>query len=680
LFGIGIALPLLVMAVVLVNALVDAQRQGMRSALESSSKLIATLVDSELETRMTLVAALAQMQQLNEGNLEQFLQHATVRLQFLHGAWLNVTTPDGKVVATTLEGVPLAEVPDSDHETRTRAVRTGRPEVSDLLSRGAGREPVAFVSIAVPGTGANPVYVLSVSVLPSRLAAIISGKFEPDVLVAVLDRPGRFVARVPDHALRVGTFASQSWLDDRSRSQSGLVTGQTVEGFLTLLSYRPTMYGWTVGVAYKRNVVEAPYAYVRRTILAIALTLIVAGAFLISLLSRRITRPAKQLLEAASRLADMRPVHNKPTGVAEFDVVIHHFARVAEKLREREQALRQSEQRFRTALEAGEAGTWTWDTRTDLRSLDARNREILGWSMDESVDTAKLMAHIHPDDQEAVRKAMSKAIDPSGDGTFRVEYRVRTSSGDERWVISQARARFAEDGSASLVGIIRDITHRKLAEQKIRFLMREAVHRTKNLLAVVQSISNRTALTGDPATFLPRLVDRLEGLSASQDLLVASEWIGVGLAALIEAHLAGQGDLVGERILLDGPPVRLRPEAVQSIGMALHELATNAIKYGALTNGNGKVAITWGMTSAGGSPRFFIEWRETGGPPAPAPEYQGFGHIVIGRMIESALKGKVTLQFLPEGLLWRVEADPALTLDTVWPLSEPVAEAKPAPD
>ncbi len=666
LLSLGIALPLLIMAVVLVNAMIDAQRQSMRASLDSSSKLLATLTGSELETSMTLVAALARSEALKDGDLDQFRQEASLRLRFLPQTWINVSTPDGRLLMSTRAAADLARVPDVDAGTRARAIASGRPEVSDLIgSPSADEPPNAFVCSPVSAGDSAVPYVISVAVRPERLASIIADKFEPGVLVGILDRNHRFVARIPDHANRVGTLASEGWRSAKDKASAGLLAVHSLEGEETLLSYRPTQYGWSVGVAYNRETVEAPHVFVRRTMWTIGTLLILAGGLATFLLSRRITRPARQLLEAASCLADMRPVKAVPTGVAEFDQVIHHFSQVAGMLNARDLALRGSEQHFRTALEAAESGTWTWDTRTDLRTVDARNRAMMGWQPDENVDTPKMLAQIHPDDRETVRVAMQRAIDPKGNGLFRVEYRIRTPAGEEHWIISQARAQFSEDGSAQLVGIVRDITHRKVAEQKIRFLMQEAVHRSKNLLAVVQAIANRTARIGDPQTFLPRFIDRIEGLSASQDLLIASEWGSVGLAALVDAHLAGHSDLVGTRITVRGPPLLLKPEAVQSIGMALHELATNATKYGALSTAGGKVEITWRLALEKSPPRFVIEWRESGGPPScePGPERRGFGQIVIGRMVETALKGKAELHFLDDGFYWRLEADPALTLD-----------------
>jgi PAS domain S-box-containing protein len=208
-----------------------------------------------------------------------------------------------------------------------------------------------------------------------------------------------------------------------------------------------------------------------------------------------------------------------------------------------------------------------------------------------------------------------------------------------------------------------DITQRKQGELQIHLLMREVNHRAKNLLAVVQSIARHTARESDPAVFLDRLTDRIGGLSASQDLLVESGWHGVGLHDLVGTQLAHFRDLVGTRVILDGPPLRINAAAAQAIGMALHELATNSGKYGALSIDGGSVTIAWQIDADNEPPLFTIEWRESGGPMVSPPPHRGFGYTVTVRMAEHALSGKVTLEYPEQGVLWRLVSPVTRTLE-----------------
>ena len=214
---------------------------------------------------------------------------------------------------------------------------------------------------------------------------------------------------------------------------------------------------------------------------------------------------------------------------------------------------------------------------------------------------------------------------------------------------------YDENGSPVIQCNIRDITERKRAEEQVRLLNAEVNHRAKNLLAVVQAIAHQTAKYGDPATFAARLADRIDGLAAGQDLLVRNQWQGVEVADLVEAQLAHFKDLIGTRVLIEGPHARLTMTAAQGIGMALHELATNAAKYGALSNLDGQVHIAW-RVSAAAKPAFSMSWLEDGGPKVATPTRKGFGQIVIGRMAEAAVEGCAEIIFREEGFSWNLSA------------------------
>lgn len=220
------------------------------------------------------------------------------------------------------------------------------------------------------------------------------------------------------------------------------------------------------------------------------------------------------------------------------------------------------------------------------------------------------------------------------------------------------------DSGDRIVGaakIARDITERKRVEKHNNLLLAEVNHRAMNLLAVVQAVVLQTARGGDPATFVSRLSERIQGLAVSQNLLVQTEWLGVEVANLVTAQLAHFKDLIGTRVLLDGPSARLKSAAAQGIGMALHELATNAGKYGALSNGEGRVHITWRVAAR--DTAFFMSWLEEGGPNVVPPTRKGFGQMVIGRMVEAAVEGTVKIEYPESGFSWSLSAPVADTLE-----------------
>lgn len=204
-----------------------------------------------------------------------------------------------------------------------------------------------------------------------------------------------------------------------------------------------------------------------------------------------------------------------------------------------------------------------------------------------------------------------------------------------------------------------DLTQQKQHETQIQLLMQEVNHRSKNLLAVVQSIARQTARDANPSTFTASFIKRLQGLSRSQDLIIDGDWTAVGLEDLARSQLRFLDGMLDQRVEIAGPAVRLSPAAAQGIGMALHELATNALKYGALSNQIGKVALSWRHVEVHGEARLEISWLERDGPTVEIPQREGFGHTVIEQMAAYSVGGDVDLSFDPSGLSWTLTAPTA---------------------
>jgi two-component sensor histidine kinase len=201
----------------------------------------------------------------------------------------------------------------------------------------------------------------------------------------------------------------------------------------------------------------------------------------------------------------------------------------------------------------------------------------------------------------------------------------------------------------SIVGTVQDITERKQREEKEYLLMREINHRAKNMLSVVESIAHQTAAQ-NPEDFVERFSERIQALSANQDLLVRNEWQGVDVEDLVRAQLAHFADLIGSRIVLHGAKLRLNPASAQAIGLTLHELATNAGKYGALSTDRGRLDISW----ATADDTLTMGWTERDGPPVSPPQQRGFGSIVMKAMMERSVGGEVRLDYAPSGVAWRL--------------------------
>jgi two-component sensor histidine kinase len=213
----------------------------------------------------------------------------------------------------------------------------------------------------------------------------------------------------------------------------------------------------------------------------------------------------------------------------------------------------------------------------------------------------------------------------------------------------------------ALVAAARETAARERAlrrsEKHTRFIMRELSHRSKNLLAVVQAVARQTARVSDnPVEFEARFTARLAALARSHDLLVNKSWEGVSVADLAAAHLGPFVEGEPGRLTIEGPRLVVNPQAAQDLGMALHELATNAAKHGALSTPSGRVKIRWQrVTGTNGTSLVRLLWIETGGPPSAPPARKGFGHVVLERLVPNSLSGTSQLDWRPGGLVWTLE-------------------------
>jgi PAS domain S-box-containing protein len=196
-----------------------------------------------------------------------------------------------------------------------------------------------------------------------------------------------------------------------------------------------------------------------------------------------------------------------------------------------------------------------------------------------------------------------------------------------------------------------DVTERKEGEAHLRLLLRELTHRSKNLLAVIQAMARQTANhAGSTDAFLKQFGSRLQALAASHDLLVRESWYGASLGELIRSQLSSYLDGAAVQVSIEGPPIALKPEAAQNLGLALHELAINAAKFGALSVPAGRVLITWIRHETAVDNAVELDWREQLGPKVKARRKKGFGTMVIERNLARALDAKVNMDFDPDGL------------------------------
>lgn len=315
--------------------------------------------------------------------------------------------------------------------------------------------------------------------------------------------------------------------------------------------------------------------------------------------------------------------------------------------------LEEQRRRVEIAVEATDLGFWEVDLRSDTLTWSDRNRRLFGLSRQSPVTLPIYMDLVAEEDREQVRESFRRARD--GDGDFSAEYRIVTPADDIRWVLSRGRVISDDQGPRLMVGTSLDVTERRASDERRNLLTGELSHRAKNFISVVASIVGQTARgMTSVEKFTEVLMGRLHSMAASQDLLTATGGHAVELSGVIEKALA-PFDL--DRFDLDATLGGDRIESTVAVGMGLllHEMATNATKYGALSNAGGRVII---RRAPADEDRVAFEWRESGGPPVTPTDNKGFGTRLLQQVLRNQ-GGAVKFEFEPAGFHAHVECPSA---------------------
>jgi PAS domain S-box-containing protein len=290
-------------------------------------------------------------------------------------------------------------------------------------------------------------------------------------------------------------------------------------------------------------------------------------------------------------------------------------------------------------------GSWEWDPVNGDFVWDDGQYRIFGVdpaSFKVTVDGIREL--IHPEDWKHVQNAIKPASPDTP--TFQNEFRVCRPSGELRWCIGTAVASLdATDNIVRISGVTVDITDRKDAEERQALLAREVDHRARNALALVQSIVRLTR-SDNIKSYIAAVDGRIGALARAHTLLAQSRWQGADLARLVDEELAPYRSADADKIVASGPDVSLEPRTAQTLGLALHELSTNAAKYGALSEMTGRVNLTWELQPD----NLLLQWTESGGPCTQPPAMPGFGIRVISASVERQLEGEAKFDWRPEGL------------------------------
>jgi two-component sensor histidine kinase len=330
------------------------------------------------------------------------------------------------------------------------------------------------------------------------------------------------------------------------------------------------------------------------------------------------------------------------------------FDQLAE-LEELRGALERQKRTFDLAMTASQMGTWRYTIADNICMYDENAQRLYGLTEARFVhDDEGVRAKFHPDDMPLMWSRVAAALDPAGDGKYDVEYRVKQLDGSWRWLSAWGLVEFEGQGEArqpvAIAGASRDLTERKQAEEFQHLLLEELNHRVKNTLATVHAVAVQT-LRG--ARDLPSASDALEqrliSMARAHDLLTARAWAGADLADVVVRALDA---FTPAQVKTAGAATGISSRHTLALSLALHELATNASKYGALSLPDGHVSVEWRVEDG----TLQLEWEEIGGPPVVKPTQTGFGSRLLELLLVNDLGGTIELDYAPSGLRCAITA------------------------
>jgi PAS domain S-box-containing protein len=384
--------------------------------------------------------------------------------------------------------------------------------------------------------------------------------------------------------------------------------------------------------------------------LATAVVSVITAFMIFPLIPRALSIPSPRALHRANAGLQHEVDAHKET--------LHSLQQTRDELemhvKERTDELEHAKARLEALVTASAQVFWSAAPDGSVTQDSPSWRAFSGQTYDEWIGTGWLNA-IHPDDREQTRHAWKEAV--RNRTTYNVDYRLKHVGGGYKWTTARGVPLYDTDGNVTeWVGMNEDISARKRSEEHAQLIMRELSHRTKNLLAVISSLARRTfSREGDSVLQGEDFIDRLHGLSLSHDLLVRSDWRGVSLKDLVESHVEPFG-FDEERITISGPFIDLRPEAAQSIGLALHELATNAAKHGALKSEAGRLDVHWQFEHDGEVPTLRLVWQEDTVEVPKDHHSGGFGRLMLGQLVGASVLGETDYLVEGERVVWTLTA------------------------
>ncbi|MDX6749503.1 HWE histidine kinase domain-containing protein [Geminicoccaceae bacterium 1502E] len=620
------AVPILLFAAALGYNQASRERSNLEERVWRTTRDAAMEIDQTLSRHVAALEAISAFVAPDGSDLEELQRGAAARLRNQYG-WKRLRLVDARTMQIVASvGEPEGGTHARAAEQIAQVVRSGRP-VATVLPRELA-DAVPRVVIRAPVLHEGRIDMVLTAEIDSRVLGDVLRRVAPGAAwtVAAIDPAFRIGGRNRAEEEFIGTTITPSLRERVERSVESFFFSLNKEGErVYTLFIRSQGTGWTVAIGAPAAVVEQPLFWSNLTMLgAGGGTVLIAGLlafFLVGNFERR-QRAEEELHALAAEAATEWRISE----------IARNFPGVI----------------YRRVLRP--------DGRVSYPFVSSGVESLLGLSVDElrgPLTMTELSRVLHGNHLARWRDALDRSAQELA--PFKVEVAVHTQGG-ERWLRSMAVPHREQDGSIAWDGVVLDITEERRADEQRRLLMAELDHRVRNILAVVSAIASASLPdAGTAETFR----GRLRALAHAHGLLAETGWEGASLEKLLEAELAPYrlgGD--DRRITLEGEPVSLKPAAAQSLALAIHELATNAAKHGALSVARGEVRLAWGLEQGTADTELCIRWVESGGPPARAPGRRGFGHRLVEESIGHGLGGRSRLEF-PEGGLRCIITIPA---------------------
>ena len=689
-------LPWIGLAIYVGDRVANDARDALRTALMSSARSLAAAVDGEIDQHIAVATTLTHSRPLLSGDWDGFRQQAKDSLSFLPGSALLVADAAGRQILNTDRpaGEPLPPRPDEIAELHQRAFATGEPQVSDIfIGRNSGR-PVASINVPVFRDG-KPLYALAVRLEPQRFRKLLERQHLPaDWYAGIVDRKGAIVVRLADpEGHSTGHPTSESWRQFMREAAEGFVESRSLEGEEVVNAYTRGAHGWSVGIGIAKSALDAPLWHTRLILAVVGVGCIALSIGFAWLLARKFDSATRALKVAAGTMAHELPVAApEGMGIREYDEIGSAFASASSLLQARsaerrtaEQALARrvdeaaavhefTERRFRATsvaeicdaaldailkgLHCDRAAMLQFDAAGVMRfvawrGLSDRYRAAVEghspWKGDDRDPQPVIIADL--DRAEDLGDSLKSVVRAEGIQALAFLPVIAEGRLIGKIMIYYAAPRaFSEAELKVAMSFARRlgfaIAHKR-AEDAREIAGRELQHRCNNLLAVIQAIAQKTLSgAGSLADASAAFEARLQALARAHRQLVKANWTGVSLDEIVRLAM----EPFGSRSEIDGEDIVLAPKDAQNFSLAVHELATNAVKYGALSRAEGKISIAWALTDAEGDRVLKFQWLERGGPEVAVPRRHGFGTALI-----KATFGQVQFDYAPAGLMCEID-------------------------